>query len=131
MAVVTPFLMFQGGKAEAAMELYTSLFPDSEIIDAAYYDDEGPGPVGTIVRATFRLGDQQVICIDSPIKHEFAFTPSFSFFVDCDSAAQLDMLMAELSADGEVLMEAADYGFSQRFGWVADRFGVTWQFNVG
>ena len=130
MAVVTPFLMFQGGKAEAAMELYTSLFPDSEIVDVAYYDKEGPGPEGTVVRATFRLGDQQVICIDSPVSHEFAFTPSFSFFVDCDSTAQLDMLMTELGSDGEVLMEAADYGFSQRFGWLADRFGVSWQFNV-
>ena len=82
------------------------------------------------MRATFRLGDQQVICIDSPAPQAFSFTPSFSFFVDCDSAAQLDMLMAELGADGEVLMEAGDYGFSQRFGWIADRFGVTWQFNV-
>lgn len=130
MAIVTPFLMFQDGQAEAAMELYTSLFPDSEVIDAVYYDSEGPGAEGTVVRATFRLGDQQVICIDSPAKHEFAFTPSFSFFVDCDSTAQLDMLMAELGADGEVLMAAGDYGFSQRFGWIADRFGVTWQFNV-
>ena len=130
MTVVTPFLMFQNGQAEAAMDLYTSLFPDSEIVDAAYYDEEGPGKAGTIVRATFRLGDQQVICIDSPITHEFGFTPSFSFFVDCDSAAQLNMLMTELGEGGAVLMEAGDYGFSQRFGWIADRFGVTWQFNV-
>ena len=130
MTVITPFLMFQNGQAQDAMDLYTSLFPDSEIVDAAYYDEEGPGKVGTVVRATFRLGDQQVICIDSPITHEFGFTPSFSFFVDCDSAAQLNMLMTELGEGGAVLMEAGDYGFSQRFGWIADRFGVTWQFNV-
>ena len=130
MTVITPFLMFQNGQAQDAMDLYTSLFPDSEIVDAAYYDEEGPGKAGTIVRATFRLGDQQVICIDSPITHEFGFTPSFSFFVDCDSAAQLNMLMTELGEGGAVLMEAGDYGFSQRFGWIADRFGVTWQFNV-
>ena len=63
---------------------------------------------------------------DSPPVHAFTFTPSSSIFIDCDSADQLDRLFAVLSDDGQVLMPVGDYGFSRRFGWLQDRFGVSW-----
>jgi uncharacterized glyoxalase superfamily protein PhnB len=53
-----------------------------------------------------------------------------SLFVDFDSAAALDSAFAVLAESGTVLMPIADYGFSQRFGWCADRFGVSWQLNL-
>ena len=68
-------------------------------------------------------------CIDSPIKHAFTFTPSFSLFVECESEAELDAAFARLSDGGSVLMPPGNYGFSTKFAWVNDRFGVSWQLN--
>ena len=69
-------------------------------------------------------------CTDSPPVHDFTFTPSFSIFVDVASAEELDRLFAGLSEGGAVLMPLDEYGFSRRFGWVNDRFGVSWQLNL-
>ncbi len=58
------------------------------------------------------------------------FTPATSLFVDCASEAELDALFARLPDGGEVLMAPANYGFSRKFAWVSDRFGVSWQLNL-
>ncbi|ANI09721.1 TPA: VOC family protein [Pseudomonas aeruginosa] len=129
-ARVRPFLMFQGGQAEAAMNFYLSLFDDAEILQIQRYGAEGPGPEGSVLKALFRLGDQSVHCIDSHVRHAFDFTPAFSFFVDCESNAQIERLAEALSDGGKALMPLGDYGFSQRFAWLADRFGVSWQLNL-
>ena len=126
---VRPFLMFTG-EAEAAMTFYVSLFPDSEIGDVVRYGAGEAGPEGTIMRASFRIGDQTILCTDSPPVHDFTFTPSFSLFVDCASNAELERLVAALSDDGATLMPLDNYGFSRRFAWVNDRFGVSWQLNL-
>ena len=60
----------------------------------------------------------------------FAFTPSSSLFVTCESEAEFDRLSAALTEDGEVLMPPDNYGFSRKFAWVNDRFGVSWQLNL-
>jgi predicted 3-demethylubiquinone-9 3-methyltransferase (glyoxalase superfamily) len=70
------------------------------------------------------------MCFDSPVKHGFTFTPSFSFFVDCDSEEEMSRIAPALAEGGGVLMEQADYGFSRQFTWVSDRFGVSWQLNL-
>ena len=70
------------------------------------------------------------LAIDSPVTHAFTFTPSMSLFVDCDSAATLDSAFARLAQGGHVYMPIAVYGFSRRFGWCSDRFGVSWQLNL-
>ena len=129
MAKVSTQLMFEGS-AEGAMTFYVSLFDDSEIQQVVRYGPEGPGAEGTILRATFTLGGREFACIDSPMKHGFTFTPSISLFVDCGSQAELDRAFGRLSEGGTVLMPVGDYGFSTRFGWVADRFGVSWQLNL-
>ena len=112
------------GRAEEAMNLYVSLFPDGAI--TSLQRNEG----GQVQVATFTLAGQELTCIDSPPVHAFTFTPSMSLSVQCDDEAQLDRLFAELSKDGQVLMEPADYGFSAKYAWISDRFGVSWQLNL-
>ncbi|MBC7188014.1 MAG: VOC family protein [Calditrichaeota bacterium] len=126
---VTPFLMFEG-RAEEAMQFYTGLFPQSRITRIERYGAGDGGPEGTVKLAEFVLQGQRFLCIDSPIKHEFSFTPAFSLFVECEDEQQLQRYFEALSAGGAVLMPLDNYGFSRRFAWVNDRFGVSWQLNL-
>lgn len=126
---VTTQLMFEGD-AEAAMDFYVSLFEGSEITQIERYGPGDQGVEGTVKRARFVLGEREFTCIDSFVKHAFTFTPAMSIFVDCDSASELDTCFDALATGGEVLMPLDDYGFSRRFGWVNDRFGVSWQLNL-
>jgi predicted 3-demethylubiquinone-9 3-methyltransferase (glyoxalase superfamily) len=118
------------GVAEEAMNFYASLFRGSEITRIERYGAGEQGSEGTIKKAHFTLAGHHLICLDSPVKHAFSFTPSISIFVDCESVAELDEAFNQLSAGGSILMPVADYGFSTRFGWVNDRFGVSWQLNL-
>jgi predicted 3-demethylubiquinone-9 3-methyltransferase (glyoxalase superfamily) len=125
-------LMFVGdqyGKAEEAMNLYVSLFEDSRVLDVERF---GPGEEeeSGIKRARFLLAGREYIAMDSGGAHPFTFTPAISLFVDCDDEGQLDAAFAKLSDGGSVLMALQAYPFSPRFGWVADRFGVSWQLNL-
>ncbi len=126
---VRPFLMFTG-KAEEAMKFYVSLIPESQIIDIHRYGPGGPGPEGSVMTAVFLVAGQKVMCSDSFVKHAFTFTPSFSFFIDCASEAEIDRLSAALSEGGATLMPLGNYGFSRKFAWVNDRYGVSWQVNL-
>jgi predicted 3-demethylubiquinone-9 3-methyltransferase (glyoxalase superfamily) len=83
-----------------------------------------------VKQATLTIGGLTIMCTDSPIPHDFSFTPSMSLFVDCTDKDELQRAFEQLSSDGEVLMPLDDYGFSQQFGWVNDRFGVSWQLNL-
>jgi predicted 3-demethylubiquinone-9 3-methyltransferase (glyoxalase superfamily) len=119
--------MFQG-KAEKAINFYLSLFPDAMILDLTRYSKNEPGVEGSVHKASFSIANQVVMCIDSPVKHEFDFTPAFSFFVECESEDEFGRLYSELA--GTVLMPIGDYGFSRQFAWINDRFGVSWQLNL-
>lgn len=130
MITARPFLMFQGGTAQAALDLYFSTFPDSRMVRVDRYADGEPGPVGTIKVAVFTLCGREYMCSDSPIAHGFSFTPSSSTFVDFDSPEDLERVFGILSEGGGVLMPLDDYGFSRKFGWINDRFGVSWQLNL-
>ena len=125
---VTTFLMFEG-VAEKAMNFYVSLFK-GEIKHVERYGPSEPGAEGSVKHATFRISGHELACIDSPAKHAFTFTPSVSLFVDCENEAELDAAFAALSADGAVLMPPNDYGFSRKFAWLNDQFGVSWQLNL-
>jgi predicted 3-demethylubiquinone-9 3-methyltransferase (glyoxalase superfamily) len=70
------------------------------------------------------------MCIDSNIKHEFTFTPSFSMFITCDTEEEINRLYENLIEGGNALMPLDDYSFSKKFGWIVDKFGVSWQFNL-
>jgi predicted 3-demethylubiquinone-9 3-methyltransferase (glyoxalase superfamily) len=126
---ITTFLMFEGN-AEEAMTFYLSLFEDAEVVSISRYGPDGPGKEGTVQQATFSLAGQSFMCIDSPVKHEFSFTPAMSLFVQCASEAELDRRYAALAEQGAELMPLGNYGFSAKFGWVNDRFGVSWQLNL-
>src|SRR5690606_4091564 len=76
---ITTFLMFEG-RAREAMDLYMSLFPNSEIVHMSTYGPQGPGPEGSVMHAIFTINGQQVMVSDSYVKHAFTFTPSTSFF---------------------------------------------------
>lgn len=129
MPEITTLLMFEG-RAEEAMTFYTSLFPDSEVLSVARYGPEGPGAEGSVVYATFTLAGHRYACTDSSQEHDFTFTPSVSLYVNCDTEEELDRLYAALSEGGQPLMPLGDYGFSRKFGWTNDRFGVSWQLNL-
>ncbi|WML56479.1 VOC family protein [Neobacillus sp. PS2-9] len=130
MEKVTPFLMFQDGKAEEAMNFYTSLIEDSAITNIVRYGANESGNEGTVMQATFTLKGQEFMCSDSNVKHQFSFTPSFSIFVTCNTEEELDNLYQKLNEGGQALMPLGNYGFSKKFGWLNDRFGVSWQLNL-
>lgn len=118
---VTPFLMFEGA-AEAAMNLYVAHVPNTKIVSIERND-------GRVQQALLSIAGQHVRFFDSPAPHAFKLTPSFSFFVDCDSEDELRRLAAALG-EGQTFMPVGIYGFSRLFAWVGDRYGVTWQLNL-
>lgn len=129
MTKITPFLMFQDGKAEKAMKYYTSLIEDARIKSITRYGANESGEEGTVMHAIFSLKEQEFMCIDSNVKHEFTFTPSFSIYITCDTEQEINTLYEKLILNGQILMPLDDYGFSKKFGWINDQFGVSWQLN--
>ncbi|MCG7409951.1 VOC family protein [Paenibacillus sp. ACRRX] len=126
---IVTFLMFEG-QAEAAMNFYISLFDDSEVVSISRYGANEAGAEGSIIHAAFKLQGQTFMCIDSSVKHGFTFTPAISLYVNCDTEAEIDRVFAALSEGGSVLMPLGAYPFSKKFGWVADKYGVTWQLTI-
>ena len=125
-ASVTTFLMFEG-QAEEAMTFYTSLFKDAEIQSLARYGAGESGDEGTVKMARFSLAGREFMGIDSSVHHDFTFTPAVSLYVECESEDEIDDLYGQLGDGGAALMPLGDYGFGSKFGWVNDRFGVSWQ----
>lgn len=126
---ITPFLMFSG-RAEEAMSYYSSIFDSAEVLSIKRYGPNEAGAEGSVMHATFSLNGQTFMCIDSNVEHGFTFTPAISFYVTCDTEAEIDQLYASLSQDGAVLMPLAAYPFSPKFAWVSDKFGVAWQLSL-
>lgn len=126
---IETFLMFEG-EAEQAMRFYVSLFAGSEITRIEKYGAGEMGAEGSIKKASFKLAGHNMACIDSPVKHAFTFTPSTSLFVHCEDEAEFDRALAALSEGGAMLMPPGNYGFSRKFVWLNDRFGVSWQLNL-
>ncbi len=129
MTTATPFLMFEG-RAEEALTFYCETVPDSRILDLRRYDAKGPGKEGSVSMARAVIAGLEVMAFDSPVHHAFTFTPALSLFVDCASEAEQEHLVATLGEGGGTLMPLDNYGFSRRFAWVNDRFGVSWQINL-
>ena len=125
---VSTFLMFTG-RCEEAITFYTSLISNSRIVDIARWEASGPGKEGSVMRAAFTLGGVDFMATDSPAVHAFNFTPSMSIFVECDSETELDRVFTALAEGGKTLMPLGNYGFSKKFDWLNDRFGVSWQVN--
>jgi predicted 3-demethylubiquinone-9 3-methyltransferase (glyoxalase superfamily) len=126
---ITPFLLFSG-QAEEAMAFYLSLFDRSEVLDIQRYGPNEAGAEESVMHATFSLSGQQFACIDSYVQHAFTFTPAISLSVTCDSEDEIDRLFARLSEGGQVFMPLDAYPFSEKFAWIADRYGVSWQLTL-
>lgn len=123
-----PFLLFNGD-AEVALLRYLSLFTDATLISMTHYQSGEAGTEGKVKLAEIEMCGQRVKATDSPTPTAFGFTPSFSFFVECDSKEELETIFEQLSQEGRVLMPQGDYGFSQWFTWFEDAYGVSWQLN--
>jgi predicted 3-demethylubiquinone-9 3-methyltransferase (glyoxalase superfamily) len=114
MQKITPCLWFNDN-AEEAVRFYTSIFKRSKIGSISRYGDAGPGPKGTVMSASFQLEGQDFMALDGgPM---FTFSPAISFFVNCETQAEVDELWNKLSEGGE----------KQPCGWLKDKFGVSWQ----
>ncbi|CAG0993792.1 hypothetical protein METP3_02814 [Methanosarcinales archaeon] len=119
---ITPTLMFVGeqcGKAEAAINFYTSVFKNAQIGDIDRYGKgEEPDKEGTIKHAAFTLENQEFAAMESALKHDFTFNEAISFMVECETQEEIDYYWEKLTADG---------GQEGVCGWLKDKFGVSWQ----
>lgn len=114
--------MFQGN-AKEALAFYQDVFMESMSLVVAQSDIEEYDSY----QGSFTIKGQELRFLNSTIKHEFDFTPSFSLFIECDSMEEVDYLFNRLSANGSVLMELASYPFAEKYGWIKDQYGVSWQ----
>jgi predicted 3-demethylubiquinone-9 3-methyltransferase (glyoxalase superfamily) len=114
MQKITPFLWFDG-KAEEAMNFYTSIFKNSKIGSLTRYGEGGPGPKGTVMTGRFELEGQEFMALNGG--PQFKFTEAISLFVNCESQEEVDELWERLSQGGE----------KGQCGWLKDKYGVSWQ----
>ncbi len=114
MQKIIPFLWFDH-QAEEAMNFYVSIFKDSKIISVSRYGEAGPGQPGTVMTGTFQLNGQEFMALNGG--PEYKFTEAISFFVNCETQAEVDELWEKLSEGGE----------KGPCGWLKDKYGVSWQ----
>jgi predicted 3-demethylubiquinone-9 3-methyltransferase (glyoxalase superfamily) len=115
MQKIITFLTFND-QAEDALNLYTSVFKNSKILNVTRYGDAGPGPEGSVMTGTFEIDGQRFIVLNGG--PSFTFAQGISLFVNCETQAEVDELWEKLTAGG---------GAPGRCGWLTDRFGVSWQ----
>ena len=114
MQKITPCLWFDT-EGEDAARFYTSVFPNSRIVDVAHYGSAGPRPEGTVMAVSFELDGQKFVALNGG--PQFTFSEAISFQVDCQSQEEVDAYWSKLSADGE----------EGPCGWLKDKFGLSWQ----
>lgn len=125
---ITPCLWFDH-QAEEAAKFYTSLFPNSRIHATTHYSEDvakaANRDAGSVMTVTFALNGMNFMMLNGGPMYQFS--PSVSLFVDCASASDVDVLWDKLSDGGSVLMPIDSYPWSERYGWLTDQFGVSWQ----
>jgi len=131
MQKITPYLWFDS-QAEEAMHFYTSIFQHSKMAKISYYGEAGAEvsgkPKGTVLTVTFELEGLEFGALNGG--PAFHFSPAVSFFVNCKTQEEVDELWKKLSAGGKALMKLDRYPFSEKYGWLEDKFGVSWQLNL-
>jgi predicted 3-demethylubiquinone-9 3-methyltransferase (glyoxalase superfamily) len=117
--------------AEEAVDFYTSLFANTRVGDTTYHGESGAKMghrVGSVMAISFVLEGLEFMALNGgPM---FRPNPSISFTVSCETAAEIEKLFERFSDGGTVMMPLAAYPFSEKFGWVADKFGISWQLNL-
>jgi predicted 3-demethylubiquinone-9 3-methyltransferase (glyoxalase superfamily) len=114
MQSITPCLWFDTEGEEAAA-FYTSLFPNSRIVEVARYGEAGPRAAGTVMTVLFELDGQEFTALNGG--PEFSFNEAISFQVSCRDQEEVDRYWSALAAGGE----------EGPCGWLKDRYGVSWQ----
>ncbi len=114
MQKIIPFLWFDT-QAEEAANFYVSIFKNSKILTLARYGEAGPGPKGSVMVATFQIEGQKFMALNGGPR--YTISPAISFFVDCETQAEVDELWEKLTAGGSEV----------QCGWLRDKFGVSWQ----
>lgn len=119
MQKITPALWFDGN-AQEAMDFYTSIFKNSEIISVEKYPDESIDPhfkgmSGRVINGVFRLDNQEFVCIDGG--PQFKFNEAISFAINCKDQAEIDYFWEKLSSNPD----------AEACGWCRDKFGISWQ----
>ncbi|MGN6530641.1 MAG: VOC family protein [Ginsengibacter sp.] len=127
---IASFLWF-AYNAEEAMNFYMSCFKDSKITSKSYYNEEAAKasgqPKDSLMAASFTLNGQDFMVLNGgPV---FQFNPSISLFVNCETEQETDKLWNKFLDGGKVLMEYKTYPFSKKYGWIQDKFGLSWQLN--
>lgn len=120
---MTTFFMFPG-QAEEAIRFYTSVFKPSDIISMLHQEN------GTVLHTVFTLKGQTFMAIDYNHQNKHPFTPALSLFVTCDSEEEIHHVFDQLSQGGQILMPLEPSPVSRQFGWVEDKYGVSWQLNL-
>jgi predicted 3-demethylubiquinone-9 3-methyltransferase (glyoxalase superfamily) len=114
MQKITPCLWFDTEGEEAA-QFYTSVFPNSRIVDVARYGEAGPREAGTVMAVSFELDGQKFVALNGG--PQFTFSEAISFQVSCEDQDDVDHYWNALSEGGE----------EGPCGWLKDRFGLSWQ----
>lgn len=119
-------------EAEEAAKFYISVFENGKVGATARYDEAGAKvsgqPAGSVMTVEFEIEGQHFTALNGgPI---FTFTPAISFSVHCKDAAEVNKLWENLIDGGKALMELGEYPFSKRYGWLSDKYGVSWQLNA-
>src|SRR3712207_7558491 len=114
MPAITPCLWFDTQGEEAA-EFYTSIFPNSRIVEVARYGEAGPRDTGTVMTVAFELDGRPFVALNGG--PDFHFTEALSLMIDCESQDEVDHYWERLGDGGE-------HG---PCGWLKDRYGVSWQ----
>lgn len=135
----TTFLTFVGdqcGKAEEAINFYTSIFLNSEIKSIKKYSKGEAGGTPELIKyGEFTLNGTNYLISESNYNHAWSFTPAISLFISDKSDDMIQTLFEKLSLnDGQVMVPLenyegeGDYGFGKKFGWCQDKYGISWQF---
>lgn len=133
MQKITPCLWFDI-HADEAMTRLTSTFPNSKITTISRYPDMPldipmQNMSGKVLTGIFELDGYQFMCLDGG--PQFKFNPSISFFVNCETTEETDKIWATFSDGATELMPFQQYPFSEKFGWLMDKYGLSWQVNLG
>ena len=111
---ITPCLWFDT-EGEDAARFYTSVFPNSKILEVTRYGSAGPRPEGMVMTVSFELDGQRFIALNGG--PDFTFNEAISLEVSCDDQEEVDRYWSTLSEGGE----------EGPCGWLKDKFGVSWQ----